>query len=82
MALGVGKKPIAKLIGTVPENQHAVYFPWYLGHPGYMADGDFTGALTSFVSTATTTMSSTTGAGGGASVGGGAGAGGAAGGAG
>jgi len=82
VALGVGKKPIAKLIGTVPENKHAVYFPWYLGHPGYMADGDFTGALTSFVSTATTTMSSTTGAGGGASVGGGAGAGGAAGGAG
>jgi uncharacterized membrane protein len=83
MALGLGKRDIEKIIGTVPENQQQAYFPWYHYPAGaYASPAEFATAVSTMVSVASSTVSSSTGAGGGASGGGGGGGGGAAGGAG
>lgn len=82
VALGVGEKALEKLIGVIPEEQRHIFLPWFYGALGHGGTHGLAGALTSLVSTATSTMSSGAGVGGGAAVGGGAGAGGASGGAG
>lgn len=82
VALAVGTETIKRMLGVLPEHQHAHYFPWYLIHHGSAQPAHFAEAVSSFVSVGTSTMSSATGTGGGASAGGGGGGGGASGGAG
>jgi len=83
LALGIGKKAIEKMVGTVPIDHHNAYFPWYIyAHGTGLSPADFASAISSVVTVASTTVSSAAGAGGGASAGGGGGAGGASGGAG
>jgi uncharacterized membrane protein len=83
LALGVGKKAFEKMISTISTDQQAVLFPWYIYASGSLhSAADFSHAITSVVTVASTAVSSAAGAGGGASAGGGGGGGGAAGGAG
>ncbi len=83
LALGIGNKAIEKMLASVTPDQHATYFPWYHVPPGsYTSPADFSHAISTMVSIASSTVSSSTGSGGGASGGGGGGGGGASGGAG
>jgi len=85
MVLGLTQKRIKELIGLVPNEQHAIIFPWYVYHGSYSGDhfgSAFGEAISSMVSVASSSFSSATGTGGGASAGAGAGAGGSGGGAG
>jgi uncharacterized membrane protein len=83
LALGVGQKAIKKMMESIPEQQQAHFFPWYVyPHGTYASPADFATAISSVVQIASSTMSSSSGAGGGASGGGGGGGGGASGGAG
>jgi uncharacterized membrane protein len=83
LALGVGQKAIKKMMESIPEQQQASIFPWYIyAHGAYASPADFATAISSVVQIASSTMSSSSGAGGGASGGGGGGGGGASGGAG
>ncbi len=82
IGLGLSAKSIKKLMLELPTGQYHSYFPWYVGHSQFATPAEFAGAMSSFISVGTTTMSSASGAGGGASGGGGGGGGGAGGGAG
>ncbi len=83
LALGVGKKAIARMMEVLSLEQQSHYFPWFVYPSGaYATPAEFATAVVSMVSVATSSVSSAAGAGGGASAGGGGGAGGAAGGAG